>query len=638
MQDAGLYFGDPAHIITPFLTNRYLWLWEYFRGGNETQFVLWQAGSPFVFNAAGNAYAAPWGADLVVSGLNGDGSARPLGNHTLLHIDDPGNAANGGFQDVEYPGAGTNNFTFLYGTPTNQSGVVGVDINGNGTFAPYTLAGGTGAGAFNLQVDERLTFCRDLLRVEISVRNLSGSTRRVGCREILDPDTDGDLFFLPETRNRIRFETDYGRAVGTVVPPRNPQVPNEWELYLNGTGTFFQPSAKGILRGNGATTPDRVVFGNGLNMFPRRTNWTYNIDPTLPAELTNRTVMIYWDAVPIGANRTQIFTTYIGLAGAAHGMSNFFVAAPPTPTDSFGFVGAAQSPFGIPLVGGDADTTVLPVTAFFQNEANTPSPNSLALITLPDSLAFADPADTPNRDLGTADPVQTLSDELSDSWQLRATGIEAGISPVDVLFSNGFGDTAIAHRLINVPQGRLYRFQDNYQMLTFPFTYTGGASDPATALGLPAGNFIILRYNPIINDYVPVTELQPGLGYWVRMLGLGDTMVRASSDAVPVDVASTGPFRVQLQAGWNMVGNPSPYAVPVREIQFLAPPLFLSFDQAVARGYIRPTLYQYNRLTGLYEKLSQDAIINPGRGIWIYSTAQRIMLWPAPYGPDVQVG
>src|SRR5262249_51190940 len=156
-----------------------------------------------------------------------------------------------------------------------------------------------------------------------------------------------------------------------------------------------------------------------------------------------------------------------------------------------------------------------------QNEANSPSPNSVALITLPDSITFADPSDTPNRDLGTPDPVGQLSDEISDGWTLKATGFEAGISPVDVLFSNAFGDTSVAHRLINVPQGRLFRFQDSYQMLSFPFTYQQGANDPATVFGLPAGNFVILRYNPIINDYVPVTELQPGLSYFVRMLGLG---------------------------------------------------------------------------------------------------------------------
>src|SRR3954447_4550966 len=80
MQDSGLYFGDPAHIITPFLTNRYLWLWEYFRGANQTAIEVWRSDAQYLFNAAGNAYAAPWGFPKIVSGLPGFLSDRPFGN------------------------------------------------------------------------------------------------------------------------------------------------------------------------------------------------------------------------------------------------------------------------------------------------------------------------------------------------------------------------------------------------------------------------------------------------------------------------------------------------------------------------------------------------------------------------------
>src|SRR5947209_6902517 len=206
MQDAGFYFGDPAHIITPFLTNRYLWLWEYFRGGDETKIEVWRSDAQYIFNAAGNAYAAPWGFPKIISGLNGDLAARPFGNHVLLHIDDPTATATGGFVNVEYPGTGQNRLICIYGTPTNQSGVVCIFPNANGTFAPYQLTGGTGAGAYNLLVDQYVSFARDLMRVEIRVTNQGGSTRRVGLKELLDPDVDregGDVFFLPQNRNRI---------------------------------------------------------------------------------------------------------------------------------------------------------------------------------------------------------------------------------------------------------------------------------------------------------------------------------------------------------------------------------------------------------------------------------------------------
>src|SRR2546427_2560916 len=77
MTDAGLYFGDPAHIITPLLTNRYLWLWEYFRGGDETRFNLWRSRSLFLFNAQLDAYDWALAQDLLLARLNTDLYAPP---------------------------------------------------------------------------------------------------------------------------------------------------------------------------------------------------------------------------------------------------------------------------------------------------------------------------------------------------------------------------------------------------------------------------------------------------------------------------------------------------------------------------------------------------------------------------------
>jgi len=635
MQDSGLYFGNNFNErIEPLITNRYLWLWEYFRGGQETRFDLWDARSAFLFNAMRTAYVSPFGSRVLFDQTGGTG--RPQGNYVLLHVEDP--TAAGGFVDVPFPG--TNNLrTVFYGTPTNQSGVVDIFPNGSGTFAPHNLSGGSGAGAYNLNVDYVLSFARDTLRVEIRITNAGGAAKRVGVKEFMNPFEAVRTVFLPANQEKIRFETDFGRAVGTTLAPKRAQIPDTWEEYdlVNGPTSGGQVDTyKGIIRGSGATPPDRVVFGNGLQMFSTQGTWTYNVDPVQDLRLSDVGMLYYWDVAPIAAGQTRVLATYIGPAVAAHGMSDFYVAAPPTPSNQFGFIGALETPFALSLINGDADLQTYSFRGFVQNEANTAVPGATALLTLPDSLTFADPGEFPQRAFGFLDPIAGFVDEGSGTWQVRASGVEAGISPVDAQFATGFGDTALARRFVSVPQGRLYQLQETYKMLGFPFTYNG-VTDPATALQLPSGSFVVLTYNPVINDYEAVSALEPGKGYWVRLLGLPTQFTRLTDAARPVNLEATAPFRVGLRNGWNMVANPSPYAIPARELQFIAAPRFLSFEDAVTRGLIRPSLYEFNRKTRVYDRLSQDAVLNPGRGFWIYSFGEQTLVWPVPVGPDITV-
>lgn len=637
MQDSGLYYGNNFNeLITPLIANRYLWLWEYFRGGQETRFDLWDARSSFLFNAMRNAYVSPFGSRVLFdqTGLAG----RPQGNYVLLHVEDP--TAAGGFVDVPFPGT-NNQITFFYGTPTNQSGVVPIFPNDSGTFAPHNLSGGSGAGAYNLNVDYVLSFARDMLRVEIRITNAGGAARRVGIKQFMNPFEAVRTVFQPANQGKIRFETDFGRAVGTTIAPRQAAVPDTWEEYdavnTNITSSGLVDTYKGIIRGNGATPPDRVVFGNALQMFGSQGTWTYNADPTHDLRLSDVGMLYYWDTAPIAAGQTRVVATYIGRATAAHGMSDFYVATPPTPSNQFGFIGALETPFALSLINGDADLATYSFQGFVQNEANTSTPGATALLTLPDSLTFADPGESPQRAFGFLDPIGPLNlDEGTGTWLVQASGVEAGVSPVDAQFATGFGDTALARRFVNVPQGRLYQLQDTYKMLGFPFTYDG-VTDPATALQLPSGSFVVLTYNPVINDYEAVSTLEAGKGYWIRLLGLPTQFTRLTAASHPVNLEATAPFRVGLRNGWNMVSNPSPYAIPVREIQFIAAPRFLSFEDAVTRGLIRPSLYEFNRKTRVYDRLSLDAVLNPGRGFWIYSFGEQTMVWPVPVGPDISI-
>jgi hypothetical protein len=445
-------------------------------------------------------------------------------------------------------------------------------------------------------------------------------------------------FFLPKTRERVLYEKDY----------RNAFVPNEWEIYDDDEGPNPTYIAKGILRGNGATAPARVIFGNMLDMIPvalanAQTTYDWVVRPDFELRIADMGEMIYWDPVSIPAGQSRSFVTYVGVGVASHAMSDAYVSTQgsvnTSQQEAQGFVGAVQTPFALPLIDGDADTIEHTVTSYMQNEFAFSMSSGSAYIGLPDGLRFgdSDPDQSLSRVVGALGGVGTGLDEGSVSWTVQATGIEAGLLPIDMTFGNGFGDSAHTQRLVNVPQGRLYQFGDDWRMITFPFTYDRLENDPAVVLDLPSGSFQIVQYNPQSSQYEQVTQLIPGQSYWVRMLGLGDTSVRAVG-ANPVKLGTTDLFATQVLNGWNQVGNPSPYVVRVRDLRFVKPGgVLISFDDAVTSSYIRPSIYQFNRKTRKYELLGKEDVISPGRGIWIYANGERNIVWPPPQGPQLSI-
>ncbi len=677
IDDAGFYSlgGRPPHFFRPFLANRYLYLWVYHAGADIGKFVLWNnEGDPYTsgdnlgyyvrYNADGTAaaYEYPWGSPLF-SGEQpgrGTGNTRPIADIVSLRIDDGA----GQFQNFEFPEGGTTNIVFSY--PDGTTGPIGIRANGQGTIASYTYSGGTGAGAYNLRVSQRYTLVRDMLRIEYVVSNprvaggTGGGTRQVGMRMVLapyaddqGPSTSFSTFFRPtrpggpQGQERLLFERDYGRQVGTTIPPRFTNIPDRYEVYDDDIGPFHSYVAKGLIREAGVTPPDRVVFGNGLQIFSDSVGgqlWDYDVDTTASLQFADLTTILYWNPTPVPVGGSRTFVTYVGVGAASHSPSSHLLQFNPAATSDLardtlpGYMAAVQTPFALPVVEGQTDLASFPVDAYVQNVFSLPSDSNQAVITVPDGLEFVDPETSNTLELGSTGPLGGgfTPDEVSGRWQVVPNGELAGYLPINVLFGNSFGDPASVTRFIHVPQGARYRFDDNWKMVTFPFSYANGNNDPAVVLGVPAGNYQILGYNPLINQYEPVTEIEAGKSYWVRMRGLGRTDVRLTN-ARPNDLSGNQLFFSFVRRGWNQIGNPSPYAVPVKDLQFVTPSAIISYDDAVTRNYIKATLYEYNARTGRYDQLGRDSVVSPGRGIWVFASGERNILWPPPVGPDVQV-
>jgi hypothetical protein len=47
---------------------------------------------------------------------------------------------------------------------------------------------------------------------------------------------------------------------------------------------------------------------------------------------------------------------------------------------------------------------------------------------------------------------------------------------------------------------------------------------------------------------------------------------------------------------------------------------------------VRPAIFEWNRKQRVYQQVSRDGFIQPGRGVWIFSNSERTIALPAPYG------
>lgn len=629
-------------------SNRYLRIWEYFRGSDITRFSLWtELGDPF--NSGDDFFFVediddngnitiiwPWGSRLWSgqrptprSGNSGDD--RPYTNHLTLHVEDSTSMT--GFTDLEYPEDGAAQF----GPP-----VVSLP-DGQGFFAPYFFQ----TGDIDLTVNQKVQFARDLVRVEVVIRNNSGVTRRVGARMLLDPYVDllgpTRSVFFPKTRERVLFESEF----------RGNSIPDEWVVYDDDEGPNPTWVAKNILKGNGATTPARLVIGNTLDLFPfveANTVYDWTVRPDLELRISDIGALIYWDPVPIAANQTRSFVTYIGMGVASHGMSDAYVASQSQVSladRGQGFVAAVQGPPALPLVNGNSDTVEQTVRAFIQNQFSFSMPSTFAFIDLPDGLEFAssNPNQPARRDFGSLAAVGTGLDEGTGNWTIQANGIDAGQLAITVTGGNGFSDTARVTRYINVPQGRRYQFSNDWKMVTFPFSFNALQDDPTQVFKeldgvtpLTPGSFQIVRYNPLVNSYEAVNQIVAGEGYWVRMTGVGTTDVRLGSQSQPIKLGTRDVFTSAMLRGWNQVGNPSPYTVRLRELRFLGTGgIIVGYDTAISSGLIRPGIFQYNWKTGAYEQLTRDSLVKPGQGIWIFANSERNVVWPPPQGAGLSI-
>jgi hypothetical protein len=159
-------------------------------------------------------------------------------------------------------------------------------------------------------------------------------------------------------------------------------------------------------------------------------------------------------------------------------------------------------------------------------------------------------------------------------------------------------------------------------LVTLPYTFEDSSFD--SIFGLQLGiDFQVFRFDPLADTFRPAESAERGRAYWVVPTSdLGNFVLQNAQQ--PQDMG-TGGASVTLQTGWNLIGNPYPYAVPLRELNAVYaddPGTVYTLAEIVSQGIISSSLVSWDRSnggTGQYAYTpTSTGTLQPHVGYWVY--------------------
>lgn len=271
-------------------------------------------------------------------------------------------------------------------------------------------------------------------------------------------------------------------------------------------------------------------------------------------------------------------------------------------------------------------------------DQEVPLNNVKVTVTLPDGLSFA-PGENPVKFIQQIQPNALVPLDFF----VVSDGEVFGDLPVTVTVEPLPGPTKNLEATIRVSAAPTISLVAGPNMISLPYNFGDNSLD--AILGLTAGvDYLAYAWNPALNGYEPVTSIQRGVGYWVVPTDPQNSLDLQNAGQ-PTGMAQGG-LLVNLKQGWNLIGNPYNYPVPLSQLIGVAennPTDSLTWNELVANDFISSSLTFFNPDPaapggGSYElTFGNDVLIQPHLAYWAFvRTAQPIRLvWPPLFQPEL---
>ncbi|HUZ17990.1 MAG TPA: hypothetical protein VMV68_06365 [Spirochaetia bacterium] len=144
----------------------------------------------------------------------------------------------------------------------------------------------------------------DGLRIAITLSNISSGPLSVGARYVLDT-------YLGE-QSRIHFMTDSGQTVTTEMAYDSSQMPAYW---LSPKDSAKSIAFEVVTKGQGVTTPDRLVFSNWKRL--NDSEWEVSVEPgrafnLLPYSINDSAAALFYNPETLAAGATRTINMLMG--------------------------------------------------------------------------------------------------------------------------------------------------------------------------------------------------------------------------------------------------------------------------------------------------------------------------------------
>jgi hypothetical protein len=271
---------------------------------------------------------------------------------------------------------------------------------------------------------------------------------------------------------------------------------------------------------------------------------------------------------------------------------------------------------------------------YAQLDREIPLSNVRFAITLSPGLRLAD-GETSQKEIPRIAPNAIGNVE----WLVEADGSQVGNLPISVRVSPVPGPSKTIATSVLVSATPRIRLGEGASLVTIPWTF--GDSSLDGVLGLQAGrDYVAFKWEPGSNGYTAASSVERGRGLWI--VPTSDLGTVALNGASPPNDVPNGGLVFNLRNGWNLIGNPYQYPVPLSQLTAVAeddPRNSLTWSDLVTRGFVSSSLAFWDRdpddpLSGLYRYTQGSTdLLQPGRGYWIFvQTFRPIRLsWPPIY-------
>ncbi len=216
-------------------------------------------------------------------------------------------------------------------------------------------------------------------------------------------------------------------------------------------------------------------------------------------------------------------------------------------------------------------------------------------------------------------------------FDVQADGNLPGEKSYTVRVRSGGASKVFTGKILIAATPRL-RIPEGASLITIPWGFANSSLD---AIFADAGNpmqfgvdYVAYRWDPGTGTYLPATSAVRGQSLWIVTNNDFDfrNLVGAQS---PTDTATGTTNVTTLRPGWNMIGNPYTFPVPISQLVGFSradQSNTFTWNQMVAKGWVSPALAKWTRnpddpTTGRYEYTSSStSLMEPQTGYWVYNT------------------